>query len=188
MKGIVLVVLTMICTAVVYSWSELARYETDGDAAIARRKIRSYLDEHQVVFASQHHVRATSAQRLAKATHVSGWRVAKTVLVRADDQVWMVVLPAAERIVWDRLRSALQASALELVPEREMTELFPGCEAGAEPPFGGLFDLPVLVDQAMYDAGAFVCPAGAHDESLEIPLSAYTELEHPVVAQFGAVP
>lgn len=152
-----------------------------------RERIYEYLIDNHIPFERHPHQPATSAQQLAKAVHVSGWRVAKTVLVRADGVVWMVVLPAAERIDWYRLRSALEADTVELLSEAELARLFPSCDIGAEPPFGRLFDLPTIVDMSMYDAGSIVCHAGSHEESLEIPFSAYARLERPAIGQFADV-
>ena len=46
-------------------------------------------------------------------------------------------------------KEALGADRVELAVEEEFQELFRGCEVGAMPPFGNLYDVNVYVAQSM---------------------------------------
>ncbi len=63
--------------------------------------------------------RAVTAKQLARSLDVPGRRVAKPVMVRADGDVWMAVLPASERIDFHAVRDTLRARTIELLPEAE---------------------------------------------------------------------
>ena len=152
------------------------------------RSVVQYLRSQRVPFLRRHHAPAMSAQVLAERLHVSGHRVAKCVLVEADGQPWIAVLPAAARIDRAQLSRLLMAGSVRLLTEREFSERFPGCEPGAEPPFGGLFGLPVVVDERLASARNVWFPAGAHDEAVELRFRDFCALEWPLAGDFAAPP
>jgi Ala-tRNA(Pro) deacylase len=147
--------------------------------------IISYLEKGGVHYGRHPHARAVTAQELAEVTHEQGHHVAKTVLVSVDGEPWMAVLPADESLRPDRLARSLGAERVSLMPELRFAELFPDCEAGAEPPFGGLYGLPTVVDRDLTYQRNILLRAGSHDEALEMSFSDYAALEHPRIADFG---
>jgi Ala-tRNA(Pro) deacylase len=152
------------------------------------RSVVQYLRSQRVPFLRRHHPPAMSAQVLAERLHVSGHRVAKCVLVEADGQPWIAVLPAAARVDREQLGHLLMAGNVRMMPEREFCERFPGCEPGAEPPFGGLFGLPVVVDERLSRARNVWFPAGAHDEAVELRFRDFCALEWPLAGAFAREP
>ena len=149
-------------------------------------KVVRHLEKSNVPVVVRSHQREVAAQRLAAAVHVSGYRVAKSVLVEADGERLMAVLPAADIIDLTRLATALGASSVRVMHESEILDLFPGCELGAEPPFGSLFGLPVVMDRILARArGPLVLRAGSHEEILEMPIEDFMRLERPRVADFA---
>src|SRR5439155_11904461 len=105
----------------------------------------SLLDEMGVNYRLSRHDTAYIAADLAHAEHVPGRKVIKPVVIKADGQFVMCALPASHRIDLDTLREQLQANDIELAGERDMTELFPECEMGAEPPIGRVCGIPTLM-------------------------------------------
>lgn len=150
--------------------------------------IIEYLEKRSVPYVRRSHRRALTAQEVAASVHVTGYRVAKSVIVQAGGRTWIAVLPAAEDVDEDRL-AALLGGPVRFVLEQEFTSLFPGCEAGAEPPFGGLYGLPVVVDSTLTAADRVVFRAGSHEEALELRYQDFAALEHgPLVGSFGRIP
>jgi Ala-tRNA(Pro) deacylase len=127
-----------------------------------------------------------TAQELAASVHVTGSQVAKAVVVEADGKPWIVVLPATAIIDRSRLAQALAARQVRLMGEAEFARFFPDCELGAEPPFGGLYGLPVAVELSLAGEPRLVVRAGSHEEALEIGYADFARLERPHVAAFGA--
>src|SRR6516225_7113113 len=119
--------------------------------AMIPTSIIDYLQRNGVAFKRRTHAQAVSAHDLAASLHVSGYRVAKSVIVDADGQKWIAVLPAAETVDLPRLANLLKANTVQLVEETKFAPLFAGCETGAEPPFGGLYGIPVVVDSKLAD-------------------------------------
>lgn len=146
--------------------------------------IQQYLRRSRVSFLRHWHPRAVSAQTLAESLHVTGYRVAKSVIVRADGALWIAVLPASEQVDLERLAHVLGVREVRLAREDEFAGLFPGCELGAEPPFGLLYDLPVVADESLARADNLLFRAGSHEEALEMRFRDFATLEWPLVAAF----
>ena len=130
--------------------------------------IIDYLEKNKVPFRRQPHAQAIGAQELAASLHITGNRVAKSVIVDADGQKWIAVLPASETVSLPRLAQVLNAREVRLLTEPEFAPIFRDCELGAEPPFGRLYGMPVVVDSSLGKATGIVLRAGSHRESLEI--------------------
>lgn len=146
--------------------------------------IQQYLQRNHIPFALHPHPRAVAAQQLAAALHVSGYRVAKSVIVRADGRLWIAVLPATETIDFQQLARVLGAWDVRMASEQDFKECFPGCELGAEPPFGLLYRLPVVIDPSLGNAQKLLFRAGSHEEALEMSYQDFLTLEWPLSAPF----
>ena len=131
------------------------------------------------------HREAFTAQGVASAVHVSGWQLAKVLVVRPlEEEPVMVVLPASCRLDLSALARVLDKSDVSLLPEEEIKGLFPDCEIGAMPPFGQLYGMPVYVDKCFPKAGEFAFQAGNHHEIVRMPYAEYERLARPAVADF----
>lgn len=144
--------------------------------------IQHYLQRQHVPFLRHWHPRAVTAQELAQVLHVTGYHVAKSVLVLADQQLWLCIIPAADTLDFDKVRQALGAQQVRLASEDEFTDRFPECELGAEPPFGHLYGLSVLMDEHLKEAEDLMLRAGSHEEALEVRAEDFIDLESPRMA------
>src|ERR1700744_494279 len=108
--------------------------------------LQSYLDEQGVHYRASRHSTAYTAQELAAAEHVSGKRVIKPVVVKADGQFVMCALPACYRVDIAELKQQLLATEVQLADEKTLHDLFTDCQAGAAPPIGRLYGMTTLMD------------------------------------------
>jgi len=143
--------------------------------------IIQYLQRHHVPFERRPHLRAISAQALAASLHVSGFQVAKTVIVHTPDRLWLCVTSAPDTLGLSRVANILGVRRLRLADEAEFVERFPQCEPGAEPPFGQLYGLPVVVDEHLCRAERLWFRAGSHAEAIELRLEDFLHLEEPLL-------
>ncbi|HXU83250.1 MAG TPA: YbaK/EbsC family protein [Polyangia bacterium] len=151
-------------------------------------KIVRHMEQAGVKVVVRPHPRVVAAQRLAASVHVSGYRVAKVVLVEADGERMMAVLPAAEIVDPARLAAALGAERVRILHESEFLDLFTECEPGAEPPFGALYGLPVVMDRRLaHSSDPLVFRAGSHEEALEMKPEDFVRMEHPRLADFAVL-
>lgn len=143
--------------------------------------ITTYLTSRHTDFVPCPHPTAYTAQEVASTLHVSGNRVAKTVMIEADGDIWVAVLPAPERIDLDEIAELLGADEVRMLEEREFAERFKGCEPGAAPPFGRLFGLPVVVDECLGDEDEIVVRGGSHQDAIEMSYADFVALEQPTI-------
>src|SRR5881628_3734009 len=104
-------------------------------------RIRRYLDDHEVSYRTLEHPYVITAQELAQAAHTSGYHTAKTVLLDDNGCPFLAVLPATVDVDPYRIGEVLRTSRIRLCTEEELARFFPDCERGAQPPFGGLYEL-----------------------------------------------
>jgi Ala-tRNA(Pro) deacylase len=150
------------------------------------QRLKELLDRNGVHYESIVHLPAYTAQGIAAMTHISGKELAKTVIVKLDSSLAMAVLPASHRIDLRRLLAATGANTAALASEAEFQDVFPGCETGAMPPFGSLYELPVLVDETVTHDREIVFNAGSHTELIRLAYADFARLEGPKVMKFSA--
>jgi Ala-tRNA(Pro) deacylase len=150
----------------------------------SRERLEQYFKDHGVSFNVTPHAEVYTAQEVAAVEHVPGMYVAKVVMAMLDGKSTMLVLPAPFRVDIPRLKAALRAHDGRLATEDEFGGLFPDCEVGAMPPFGNLYDVPVVVDRRLTEDPKIVFKAGNHRETMTIAYADYDRLVHPAVAEF----
>ena len=148
-------------------------------------RLKQYLDRENVPYQHDVHRTAYTAQEVAAEEHVPGKLVAKTVVVKADAQFAMAVLPASLRLDTAALKTALGAKEVRLATEFEFTGLFPDCDVGAMPPFGNLYGLSVYVDESLTEDPEIVFNAGTHQDTIRMTYSDFARLVRPQVFAFA---
>jgi len=142
-------------------------------------RLKEFLDKEHVKYVTIGHSPAFTAQEVAASAHIPGRELAKTVIVKVDGELAMVVLPASDNIRLDKLRQKLGTKDVELAREDEFKTAFPDCETGAMPPFGNLYGMKVFVDQVLREDEEIAFNAGSHDELIRLSYSEYERLVHP---------
>jgi len=128
------------------------------------------------------HFRAVPAQRVAAAEHVSGDRMAKTVVVSLDGQQALAVVAADRRVDLGALALATGASQAEMVPEADFAARFEPCEVGAEPPLC-LFGVPIYVDAILAREPWIVMRGGTHEDAIRMRTDEWLDVEGVRVVQ-----
>jgi Ala-tRNA(Pro) deacylase len=85
----------------------------------------------------------------------------------------------------DRFRDVCGARAVRLANEAEIRPLYSDCEVGAMPPFGPLYEQPVVVDKSLTADPEILFNAGSHREAIRMRYRDFEELVKPTVADFG---
>jgi Ala-tRNA(Pro) deacylase len=157
------------------------------EIAMPGQKLRDFLNEHGVRYATISHSPAFTAQEIAASAHVPGKELAKTVMVELDGKMAMAVLPASQRVNLEELKEVAGAAEVKLACEREFADLFPGCEIGAMPPFGNLYNMEVYVTPLLAEDEYIAFNAGSHTELIRMKYADYARLVQPKVMDFAAV-
>ena len=149
-----------------------------------KEDLEAYLRENKVPFQVQHHAVAYTAQEVAAAEHVPGRMLAKVVVLLGDGKLSMFVLPAPARVDVEKAAAVLGAKEARLAHEDEFADRFPGCEVGAMPPFGNLYDIPLYVDKSLSEDETIVFEAGTHTDTMSMKYADFERLAKPTVAEF----
>ena len=142
-------------------------------------RLHHFLDERHVPYSTLSHARTVTAQQTADAAHIANSNFAKTVMLKVDGALAMMVMPAAYRIDLTRLSRALGGREVELAQEEEFKDAFPDCELGAMPPFGHLYDMRVYVDSRMADLTEMAFNAGSHTDLVRMTYAEFESLAQP---------
>lgn len=143
-------------------------------------RLKDFLDEKHIKYVTIDHSPAFTAQEVAHSAHIPGKEVAKTVIVRIDGEMAMVVTPASESVHLGELRKALGAEQITIAKEHEFKDAFPDCETGAMPPFGNLYGMKVFVSPKLREDEEIAFNAGTHKELVRLGYADFERLVDPV--------
>ena len=155
---------------------------------MATEKLIHYLNQNQVPYELMHHFESFTAQETAAFSHVKGREFAKTVIVNLDGELVFTVLPAHYKVDLKRLKELTGAHRAAIAQEEEFSYSFPDCTAGAMPPFGNLYHMPVIIDSDLVMDEEIAFNAGTHTEAIKMAKSDYMKLVHPKVASIHRRP
>jgi len=148
-------------------------------------KLKRFLDENHIRYISIRHSPAYTAQETAASAHIPGKEVIKTVMLYIDGELAMAVLPSTRMLDLELLRHVADAESVTLATENQFKDRFPDCEAGAMPPFGNLYEMPVYVDRSVTLDEQIAFNAGSHAELILLDYGDYERLVHPIIAEFA---
>ena len=148
-------------------------------------KLRAFLQESKVRYTTAKHPVAYTAQEIAAAQHVPGRQLAKSVLVNADGEPVLAVLPAVHLIDLKKLKALLWATKVAIGKEADIKQRFLDVEVGAMSPFGNLYGVRVVVDKGLGEAAEIVFNGGSHTETIKMRYSDFATLVNPKVGAFA---
>lgn len=149
------------------------------------KKLKDFLDQNKIKYAIISHSEAYTAQEIAASTHIPGKEIAKTVMVKMDGKMSMAVLPGSCKIDFDLLKKASGAKEVALASEAEFMDMFPGCDVGAMPPFGNLYEMDVYAAEILAEDDEIVFNAGSHTELIRLSYKDFERLVKPKVMKFS---
>lgn len=143
-------------------------------------RLRHLLDRGGARYEIVPHREAFTALEIAQASHIAGRKLAKVVVVRdTAGSDFMVVLPSARHLDRSTIRHLTGRHGIRLESETELRRLFPDCEVGAMPPFGGLYGLNMYVDPCFAEEDEIYFQAGNHHELVRMRWEDYARLAAP---------
>jgi len=151
------------------------------------KKLKEFLDQNKIKYITITHSPAYTAQEIAAIAHIPGKQLAKTVMIKFDNEMGMAVLPANHRVDFDMLKEMIGAEFVLLATENEFKSMFPGCEPGAMPPFGNLYNMPVYVSEALTKDEEIAFNAGSHTELIKMSYKDFEKLVQPKIMEFSFI-
>ena len=148
---------------------------------MAASNLKEFLDSHHIKHTLKAHSPAFTSQEVAASAHISGKQLAKVVILKIDDQLAMIVLPAHDHVNFTKLKNMLGAKHIDLASESEFKNRFPECEVGAMPPFGNLYNMPTFVSQFLTQQSHIIFNAGSHSELMQLSFKDFERLVKPKI-------
>ena len=148
-------------------------------------RLIDYLDKNQVKYSRLTHSKAYTAMEVAASAHIPGKEIAKTVIIKLDGKMVMVVLPASYNINFELLKKMSGATNAELASEMEFKDKFPDCDIGAMPPFGNLYDMDVFVAEKLAEDKEIAFNAGSHTDLIRLSYTDYEKLVKPMLMKLS---
>jgi Ala-tRNA(Pro) deacylase len=127
--------------------------------------LASYLERVGIQPEILTHPHTPSASRTAEASHVSGDRVAKAVLLKDATGYLLAVLPASHHLQLDAVR-ALTGRSLTLATEEEI----------GRTPVGAAYGLPAVVDDSLVTESEIYLEGGDHTTLVRLSQEEFAEL------------
>ncbi len=142
-------------------------------------RLQKFLNDNHVDYKTITHTPAYTAQEIAERAHIPGRRLAKPVIIKADDKYMMMIETADSKLDLKKLQKWLGAKKVELATESEFREWFPECEVGAMPPFGNLYNMEVYMDDWLAENDTIAFNAGNHEDLIEMSFRDFELLVKP---------
>jgi len=148
-------------------------------------KLQALLELHQISYYIGEFDVAYTAQHRAQNAHISGYVLAKAVIVNLDEQLAMVVVPAPYMLDIQLLAPEIGATRVLLACEDEFMPYFSQCERGAVPPLGSLFHLPIYMAADFETQPWIYFTPGNHQELIKMRTSDFMALANPTIIERG---
>jgi Ala-tRNA(Pro) deacylase len=150
--------------------------------------LQRYLNNNGIPYHIIEHDPAFSAHGVSVATHVPEKEIAKTVILQIDGKFWMTVLRGDFKINLHMIKQTFGAHTVHLTHEEDLNTLFPDCQLGTMPPFGNLYGVPVLVDQALADDDQICFNACCYTKVIKMKYEDFRRLVSPLVGRYAEPP
>ena len=138
----------------------------EGETEVTR-KIIELLQSKGISFEKLEHIPVTTSSAAAGARGSRLSQGAKAIVVKANDQYYHLIISAAVQLDNNKLGKVLGTRRVRFATAEELFELT-GCFPGAVPPFGNLFGLPTLMDDALLSEDTVFFNCGSHTVSLRM--------------------
>ena len=153
-------------------------------------KLVKYLEEAGVNHEVLEHKTVFTALDAAATMKKKMNEIAKSLLIKADKDYFLVLLPADYNLDFKKLAVCLGAHTgkkikVVKIPGEKIMEKALKVKAGAMSAFGGVHKLPVVMDKGLNKVKKAVFSSGSFDHSIEMATKDFVKLENAVLGSFG---
>jgi Ala-tRNA(Pro) deacylase len=117
-------------------------------------------------------------------------QIAKSLLVKADKDYYMIILPADHNLDMDKVKKALSKSQQKQVkvvkiPGEKIAREVLKVKQDSIAAFGSLYKLPVMVDKKIAKVKKVIFSSDSFNHSVEMAVKDFVKLEEALVDSFG---
>lgn len=143
-------------------------------------KILDFFKQNNISVEILEHEPVFTSEQAAKIRGVSLHQGAKALLLKADGNFILIVLPGDKRLNTKKVKLLLGVKDLNFAKPEEVKEVM-GCEIGACYPFGNLINVKMIVDQNLSENEIISFNPGVHNKSIKIKWSDYFKSVKPTI-------
>jgi len=140
------------------------------------KKLLNHLDKAKAKFDVMEHRTVYTAYDLAQTTKSKLQEIAKTVLVKADKEYYLVVIPSHYKLDFQKIKKLLKAKKVQIAKESEMKNKFK-VKPGAITPFGTIHKAEVIIDKSLLKLKDAIFSAGSFTESIRMKIKDFMKVE-----------
>ena len=148
---------------------------------LEKAKVKHNILEHKTVYTA-YDTAVTMGKKLNE--------VVKTLLVAADKDYYLVLLPADHNLDFKKLIAHIgkitgkKIKAVKIPSEEVMKNLLK-VKAGAMSAFGGFHKLPIVIEKNLLKTKKAVFSSGSFNHSVEMAVKDFVKLENAALGSFG---
>jgi prolyl-tRNA editing enzyme YbaK/EbsC (Cys-tRNA(Pro) deacylase) len=153
-------------------------------------KVKDYLEKAGIKHKILEHKTVYTAIDAAKTMKRDLGQIAKSLLVKADKDYYLILLPADYNLDEKKLKKAIEKGTNKeiktiKIPGEKMMEKALNLKAGALTAFGHLHKVNVIVDKKLEEAKKAIFSSGSLNHSVEIAVKDFVKLENAILDSFG---
>ncbi len=137
--------------------------------------LKDYLDSSGAHYDVLTHRHTRTSAQTARAAHIPGNQLAKTVILEDEAGYFMAVIPSTHRVDLGTLHHKLHRH-VGLATENDLKNLFSDCVLGAAPPIGEAYDIPAYIDVSLDDESDVYFEGGDHEALVHMSGREFREL------------
>jgi Ala-tRNA(Pro) deacylase len=137
--------------------------------------VERYLGSQHLPFEVIAHPRATTSLLSARAAAIPATQIVKGVLLEAEGQYVLAILPAARHLRLTELMRHLDRDIV-MASEHEVTMLFRECDPGAVPALGPAYGVETVWDDSVRDLADLYFEAGDHEHLVHMRTRDYLDV------------
>lgn len=162
----------------------LSTIEKKVDGVSVYDSIISGLKSKSIEFEKYEHQPVFTSEEAAKVRGTDIHQGAKALVLQADKNYILLVLPADLKADLESLKNKKGYIKLAMA-SKETVKAKTGLDVGSIPPVGSLLGLKTIVDSRLSDNDEIAFNAGRHDKSIKMKYKDYLKFENPEIIDFN---
>jgi len=140
------------------------------------KKLINFLEKSKVKYQIIEHKTVYTAYDKVQTLKVPEKMVGKTLILKTDGKLAMVLIPANKNLDKRKIKKLLKAKKVDLVSEKLIKNKFKGVKVGAVPPFGNLWGLGTFTDKSLINQPKLIVNGGDYNFSIKISSVSFKKL------------
>lgn len=148
------------------------------------KKLLKKLDEAKIKYEVVSHRVVFTAFDLAQTLGADVKEITKALVVKADRDYIIVLLPANAQLDTQKIKKKTGAKKIKIASEKDMVKKLK-VKPGAAHPFGSIFKLPVYIDNKVAKLKTAYFQPGSFTDSIKMKVKDFIKLEEPTKGAFS---